>query len=456
MRYYSNRDSNILKTASMGPEVIAAKQMEDWRLNALIARSGQNRNVFGNLVAQGFPARSNVQQRFGSLITRQVGRGAVSMNGYPMRHTALNGLVDRRFPGRHTAFGAINSQLVSAGGAAGGAIAGATAGSVVPVVGTAIGMVVGALVGILTQTSNTASHIGTWDATLAQGIQSMPASAAGIGRQIPWNENSHGLVQMIECLLAVGSYMSWDASIKSNYHVCANWATTFGNCVAALVKAIVGNPVNAPVSVSIALAPGGSGTLNFSFVNPGIAVGPDYIAANLIMGMNGLMYAIIIHQGETAAHAQSNAINSLAQKVFALMVDYQASQLVPATPAAPVPIVAPIVSAAATAANQAIISGNQPQAAAVNAALATPYPVATGDGTLIATPTPVQYGTPVPGPAIGYPDVAPVTTAAVVAPATTMIAGIPDWLTIGAVAAAAGYFFLSKKSASSAPATAAV
>ncbi len=240
-----------------------------------------------------------------------------------------------------------------------GAKAGATAGSVVPGVGTAIGAavgaVVGAVVGILTRTNNTASHIGSWDGGLTQAIAALPQSAAGIGRQFPWNENSHGLGQMIEALLATGIYMAWDSSLKSNYDVAAHWAMTFAAAVATVAQAIVSNPVGATVNLSITVQPGANhGPIPFSFVNPGIGAGPDRISATVIMGSSGLMYAIIVGCGETQTHAQSNANNGLAQKVFALMLDYQFAQLHPqaAQPATPAPPIAPIIAAVSTTANQ--------------------------------------------------------------------------------------------------------
>jgi hypothetical protein len=390
MRYYSSRDSNILKRASLGPQVIAAKQLEDWRLGKL--------------------------KRGGNYL------------------------------------GAINAQLVSAGGAAGGAIAGATAGSVLPVVGTAIGAVVGAVIGILTKTNNTASHIGTWDTSLAQGIQSLPASASGIGRQIPWNENSHGLVQMIEALLAVGVYMAWDTSLKSSYDVCAHWAMTFGAAVQSLTNAIVANPVG-PCSVTISESPGANrGPIQFNFNNPGIGVGPDAIAANIIMGTNGLMYSMITGLGETTTHASSNAYNGLAQKVFALMVDNIAATLVPAVPAAPVPVVAPVVTAAASAANAAVNAGVNPQQAAVQAAQNTVIPAAPTQAPPSAPP-PISYSSPSgsisSNPAIGYPNAPP----AALPPVTTagFGAGIPSWAIIAIAVVGLGFLFFKQSPVSTPP-----
>lgn len=372
MYYRSNADTSVMRRASMGPAAIAAR----------------NRKTYLG--------------------------GPLSFNpNIPVRN--LSGVAYHPAPIQAKQFqdwrlGAVNQQLVSAGGAAGGAIAGATAGSVVPVVGTAIGMVVGAVVGILTQTSNTASHIGSWDTQLAQGIQSMPASAAGIGRQIPWNENSHGLVQMIEALLATGVYMSWDASLKSNYNVCAHWSTTFATAVQAVVQAIVAGQSSA----TIVLNTGASGIPNktFTFQNPGIAVGPDQIAAQIIMGGSGLMYWMITAIGESAAHASSNASNALAQKVYALMIDNVAAQLVPAVPATPVPVIAPIVTAAAAAANNAVAAGQSPVAAVtVPAAQATVIPAAPTQAPVPGTSTPIQNMQSY-GPAIGFAPTAPIATPA--------------------------------------------
>lgn len=397
MYYKSTADTNVMRRASRGPAAIAARQR--------IPRA------FGDLHFKPAPIPQKQYQ--------------------DARLGALN-------PGWR--FGAVNPQLVSAGGAAGGAIAGATAGSVVPVVGTAIGMVVGALVGILTQTSNTASHIGSWDTQLAQGLQSMPASAAGIGRQIPWNENSHGLVQMIEALLATGVYMAWDASLKSNYAVCAHWSTTFATAVQAVVQAIVSGQNSATIVLNTAASNIPNKTFNFQ--NPGIAVGPDQIAAQVIMGGSGLMYWMITAIGESAAHASSNANNALAQKVYALMVDNVAAQLVPAVPAAPVPVIAPIVTAAAAAAN----SPAGP-AAAIPAAQATIIPV----GTTQAPPA-IPAGGVYPGsvnpaigsggssvttysaPAVNYSP-ASIAAAPIALAPSSMISGIPSWMIIAGAAA---------------------
>lgn len=285
-------------------------------------------------------------------------------------------------------FGAINlSPTGKPVSPAQGAAAGAAAGSVAGPIGTAIGAAVGVVVGLLSGKPNTAGHIGGWDTQLASAIGALPASAAGIGRQIPFNENSHGLVQMIEALMAVGSYMAWDPSILSNYDVCAHWAMTFGAAVQTLVGSVIANPVGKVVTVNILESPGAShGPINFTYTNPGISVGPDKISATLIMGASGLMYAMIKGLGETAAHASSNANNALAQKVFALMVDNVAAAALPAAaqPTTPVPNVAPAVIAASKTVNAAVAAA--PTAAAVattQAAAAAPAAATPSDDSVL-------------------------------------------------------------------------
>ena len=294
-------------------------------------------------------------------------------------------------------FGAASAPLADASA---GASAGATAGSVIPgvgnAVGAAVGAVVGAVVGILSATNNTASHIGTWDASLVSALNGLPSTAQGIGRQIPWNENSHGLVQMIEALMACGIYMAWDTSLISNYAVCAHWATTFGQGVQNVMQGLVPATVGATVTVSVPLSPGAGGfpPINFSFKNPGISVGPDAIAATIIMGKSGLMGAMMTGLGGQAPqNIASNESNASAQKVYSLMVDYWAAQLAPAAavPATPAPVIAPAVAAASTAANTAVSAGHNPQTAAV---IATTPPPATPP-TVVATTT---AGTPVVAP----------------------------------------------------------
>jgi hypothetical protein len=294
-------------------------------------------------------------------------------------------------------FGAIN---LSPGGKsvspAQGAAQGAAAGSAFGPIGTGVGAAIGTVVGLLSSRPNTAAHIGGWDTQVAQSIGGMPASAAGIGRQIPWNENSHGLVQFIEALLATGVYMAWDPSILSNYDVCAHWATTFGAAVQAVTTAIVQNPAGQQVSVSISEQPGANvGPINFTFTNPGIQVGPDAIAAKIIMGTNGLMYSMITGLGETTAHASSNANNALAQKVYALMVDNVAAQLAPAAaqPTAPPPNVAPAVQAASQTVNATVAAA--PPAPPVIQTPA-PAPVMQAPPQIIEVQAPQAQSVPVP------------------------------------------------------------
>lgn len=275
-----------------------------------------------------------------------------------------------------------------------GAMQGAAAGAVFGPIGAGVGAAIGVVVGLLSAKPNTAAHIGGWDSQLVQAINGLPSSAAGIGRQIPWNENSHGLVQFIEALLATGVYMAWDPSLISNYAVCAHWATTFAAAVQSLTTAIVSNPAGAACSAPIVFNTAASGIpdKDFTFTNPGIGIGPDAISAQYIMGGSGLMYWMITSIGETSAHASSNANNAAAQRVFALMVDNIAAQLAPqaATPAAPVPNVAPAVTASSQTVNTAVAAagGQMPastmsQTPQIIVEQAAPVPVASSDNTML-------------------------------------------------------------------------
>jgi trimeric autotransporter adhesin len=311
-------------------------------------------------------------------------------------------------------FGALTSQQdaqlasVAAGTAASAIATGAAAGSVAGPIGTAVGAVVGVVVGILTKSNNTASHIGTWDAQLVQALSALPSTAQGLGRQFAWNENSHGLVQMIEALLATGIYMAWDTSLISNYDVCAHWASTFGLAVQNVATAVCQNKAGAKCTVSVALSPGAGGfpPFNFTFTNPGISVGPDAVAATVIMGKSGLMGAMMTALGGQAPqNIASNESNASAQKVYSLMVDYWAAQVAPAAavPSTPVPVVKPAVTAAATAANTAAAAGHNPVTAAV----------------IATTPAPAVAPTVTGTTASGTPVVAPSDTAALI---STLIA----------------------------------
>ena len=140
--------------------------------------------------------------------------------------------------------------------------------------------------------------------------------------------------------------MSWDPSVESSPSVNGNWSTCFQNAVIAVTKAIVAGATGASLTVPITISgASGSPVKNFTFNNPGIGVGPDVIAANIIMGNGGLMYFIIISIGETSAHASANANNTPAQKVFALMVDHAAYDATPI----PAATVAPAATTAAPA-----------------------------------------------------------------------------------------------------------
>jgi hypothetical protein len=245
--------------------------------------------------------------------------------------------------------GPTTQQEVQAGssviGAASGAAIGAAAGSVIPGLGTAIGFAVGVI-------ADSLIHVGQGPERAAQSAAIVSALASITtanhqGQAIPWNgtASAPGLQQFLQALMTQGIYMSWDPSLISSPAVNGNWATTFIAAVKAVVLAIVNNATGAALSVPIVLSTGASGvpTKNFTFNNPGISVGPDVIAANIIMGNGGLMYWIIISIGETTAHASANGNNASAQKVFALMVDHAAYDDTPVPPptAAPLPVATP-------------------------------------------------------------------------------------------------------------------
>jgi len=226
-----------------------------------------------------------------------------------------------------------------------GASAGATVGSVVPVIGTAVGAIIGAVAGFLVHQGQ-----GAQRASQASAIDQMIgqlSTANHQGAAIPWNgtATAPGLLQLISALMTSGIYMSWDSGVVSKPSINGNWSTTFLNAVKTVVGAIINNPVGGNVSVSVPVTPGAGGypPVNFTFTNPGIGAGPDVIAQKIIMGNGGLMYSIIKSLGETEAHAQANANNNAAQKVFALMVDHAAYDLVPPPAAAPVAV--PVQSA---------------------------------------------------------------------------------------------------------------
>jgi len=164
--------------------------------------------------------------------------------------------------------------------------------------------------------------------------------------------------------------------------------------------------------VPITFSPGASGVppKNFTFVNPGINVGPDAIAANIIMGPTGLMSWIITAIGETPAHAAANASNAGAQKVFALMVDHATADAMPAslsTTLANAPIIQvppPVAAAATTLAASTVATGTVPTLA--------------GSGTTVAQVSAPSNLNTVNTDASGNPTVEPSTT---VLPATSAL-----------------------------------
>jgi hypothetical protein len=286
--------------------------------------------------------------------------------------------------------------LTTASITAGSAIAaGAAAGSVVGPIGTAVGALAGIVAGLLQAKPNTAAHIGSWDSQLVNALAALPAPN-GIGRQIPWNDDGHGLTQMIEALLATGLYMDWDTSIISNYDVCAHWATTFATLAQVVATAGCKGAAGASLTVSITSQPGGPvGPGNFTFKNPGIAGGPEAFAASAIMGASGAMtwlfnrWQIAGTAAQSKAYASQMGNNAYAQKVFALMVDYVAAQVAPAA-AAPVttpPKVSAVIPAASTAAKTAVAAA--PTTAAKPATTTAPATATTQPVTVPTTPTPV-------------------------------------------------------------------
>lgn len=261
-----------------------------------------------------------------------------------------------------------------------GASAGATIGSAVPVIGTAIGAAVGAVVGALIHQGQGAQRAAFAQA-LDQALAQVPTTY--VGRTLPWSASSGGLEQFISALMTTGVYMNWDPSLLTSPSVNGNWSVTFVNAIKALVSAIINNPVGNTVSVPITFTPGANvGPGNFTFVNPGINVGPDAISAQIVMGPSGLMYWMIKHLGETDAHAQANSYSPAAQKVFALMIDKATADALPAslsTSLANAPIVqvpAPVSQAAAPIVAAAVSSGTIPQLQAP-AGVATPTTVNT-------------------------------------------------------------------------------
>jgi hypothetical protein len=341
---------------------------------------------------------------------------------------AVQKLNNRRMRGFGAVTSAQESQVAGAAASAGAsAIAtGASLGAAAGPIGAAAGAIVGVMVGILTKTNNTASHIGSWDSQLIGTVNQLPSSVWGIGRQFPYNENSHGLVQMIEAALACGVYMGWDTSLISNYDVCANWAVTFGTAVQNVARTIFLNPPG-ELSVSIPLSPGAGGSppFTFGFVSPNIspttplsAVGPDALSATIIMGKAGLMEAMMTALGgQNPGNISSNGVNPTAQKIFALMIDYWWGQYLPKfTPGqapASVPSISSAISSASMAANTAATTGTNPQTAATVAATVATTPVVSQPAPppVVATTTTTIPST---GAKVTTPVVSPSNTGALV------------------------------------------
>ena len=299
-----------------------------------------------------------------------------------------------------------SATLITAGITAGSAIAaGAAIGSVAGPIGAAVGAVAGIVAGLLTPSPNTAAHIGSWDSQLVNALAALPSTVAGVGRQIPWNEDSHGLVQYIEACLACGQYMSWDNSLILNYNVCAHWAMTLSAMVQTVATAVCKNKAGASVTVSLTSQPGGPvGPGNFTFVNPGISVGPEAVTAAVIMGPKGCMtwmfnrWQIASTAALSKTYATEMGSNAAASKVYALMVDYVANQ--EGTPDEVIPPVkVPDVTAVTPAASTAVKT-------AVASAPVTPTPThIIASAPITIAPAPVVTAPVVTAPAKAAPTV---------------------------------------------------
>jgi hypothetical protein len=315
------------------------------------------------------------------------------------------------------ALAAKGGTLATAGVAAGSAIAaGATIGSVAGPIGAAVGALAGIAVQILTPSPNTAAHIGSWDSQLVGALAALPSTVAGVGRQIPWNENSHGLVQYLEALLACGQYMSWDNQLILNYDVCAHWAMTLSAAAQTVATAVCQNKPGASVTVQITSEPGGPvGPAPFTFKNPAINSGPEAVTDAVIMGSSGVMQWLFSRWqiAGTAAlskqYAAEMGSNVAATKVYALMVDYVAGNLnVPDTiPATPVPDVSTIPAKVSTTVTPIVVAAPVSPTPPPAPKLASPPPVTGVLPPVVSTPTVMPP--PVTAPAASPPVTIPPT-----------------------------------------------
>lgn len=220
-------------------------------------------------------------------------------------------------------------QVGSTAAAAGGsAIAvGAGYGSIAGPVGAVVGALVAVIATSLIHQGQGAQRAAQ-SAAITQALNNLQ-TGNNIGAQIPWigTAQNPGLQQFLQAIMTAGIWFNWDPSLISSPAVNGNWANTFIAAVKQVTQAIISTAPGTPISLNITDRPGGNDAVagTFNFTNPGIGVGPDVIAAKIIMGTGGLMYWMILRTGETAAHASANANNPSAQKVFALMVDHAAS-----------------------------------------------------------------------------------------------------------------------------------
>jgi hypothetical protein len=237
-------------------------------------------------------------------------------------------------------------------GASEGASVGATFGPIGAGVGAIVGAVGATLANVFSAPPNTPAHL-PWATSLVNSLSQI-TTTAGVGRQLPLNQDGpsvFGIAQMLEGLMATGAWLAWDTSLISSYDVCAHWSMAFTSCIQTLVQSIC-TMGPGPQTISLNASQGDTAltAVPFTFNNPGPNASSDQISANLVMGMNGMVYAIISHTGATQAQAANGAVNPGAQKVFGLMVDYYLAQY------APQPVAAPTIAAVPTPAPTPVVT----------------------------------------------------------------------------------------------------
>jgi hypothetical protein len=293
---------------------------------------------------------------------------------------------------------AITVTALSSGGAI---AAGAAYGSVVPGIGTAVGALVGLAASSLIHTSQ-APQRAAMSASMVNILNQIPS--AFVGRTIPWNVGSGpvgGLNQMLTAVMTLGIWFGWNSGL-SRPSIVGNWVTVWTTIVKQIVDAIINNPVGATVSLNLTNHPGGndSQVTPFTFVNPGLGVGPDVIA-------NTIMRDAVAHQMVQGGRAdqEQNMVTvgwPTVAKVFALMFDHAAADAVPnslSTTLANAPIVnvPPAIAQAAAPIVATVLQGNQIPA------------LTTGSGELAPVVTPTNLNTVYEAnPTTGVPNLQPV------------------------------------------------